>query len=1594
MLFPTSEREVGLRLPTGAPPPDLLPKDDGTVLGAAARQFNTITSVYNYANTRMGLADEPGHEPLDIIRGTKYEQNYLENFVKSRSSTETKQIMADIDQEEADKDRLAKSGWAGTVASMGMGILDPTLFIPIGVGAKVIKAGSIALRTGGSVAAASAVQAGIQESILYGTQQTRTGEEVALNISAATVMGGLLGAGAGALLGRAERKALAEMVERDRVDMTNEIAGQPAPLSAAAADTRELELRSFGLDKIPRLGKIFDKIPYLKRVVTGPTLRTFQKPFVSARRDMADLAETPLQFRGNVEGIATTQGPALDRQARMMIEGGKFQIADLTDRLYAKYRFGTEPEGYLGRQVAKVKGTIAAINAKPGDRMSPSQFREEVTRAMRRGDASEIPEVREAAETLRKLISNPIRDRAIAAKMFDEDVNVAKTAESHMLRVYNKDAMVAKRPEVQQDWADWLKGEQDHNAQLKNKLGWNIFYRDELSTKLRKLEARMETAQLRHGRVEMQLSERQMEATATERRFDTVEARQEEAQQSLNDIKEFISDLREQTNTPEIAKQIQTLEQEAKSLEGGMKAITEKDLASIDKAERQGVLTGPMRRVARIMTGTGAGVKGLEPFWKYVARLGGVKDTGGDLLSLLGEKVTAKGGKGGSKALFNPKGLQWDDLQQKLADSFKTLEAKGWGKEGTKPSEDFSDEIRQAIVDSRNGKEPEWFLLEKGNNTDDEFVVNMVNELDRMQTFGDLPEFKTMDDFAKFFSGHHTGMTEKDYDNIIASLDEGPASMDTRVAGLDVRAQAEMRSETIKVLRDSLTNARATRARALVKSGKADVRVDEAALGAARNMRRADILDKRSELASTQHSLLSAARQNLEDEIQALRVKAEEDLTAWRGKSSKEALYEMAAREEADRIRAMKQEAGVGNSKMERLTSADAAVDRAIKRIIDSDRDLTMQELHARSGEIIDRILGTPDGRLPYDAPSGGPRVGYTGEEAARRGSLAQREFMIPDERLDKHGLLENDVGDVLTRMLQTMVPDVLLTERYGDVDMTQAMRRLREDHEKLALGAKTEKERKSLKNQYDEAAGDMAGVRDRIRGVFGWDSDYGSRMAARGAQAIKSYDYLTNMGGVALSSLPDLAGTVVRHGLQSTMTNGWRPFLKAISRMDGDASAWKSARKQFQALGIAAETLLSTRVHAWQEINAAYRPRSKFERGLQSATEGFSVASGLTLWTDVVKTIAGMTAQTEALKAITASVAGRATKKQVTRLAEAGIDAQMAERINRHYTAEGGGEIIDGIPFANSATWTDQGAREAFEGALARDMDIAVITPGQEKPLWLSKPVAGVIGQYKSFIAASTERLLLAGLQQHDFQVLQGLLFSVALGMVSAKAYGIVADVPDPERPQDWVKEGIHRSGVLGWFEEGNSIAAKVTSGRADIFRVIGADKPQSRFQSRSILGALLGPTAGKIESIAALGGSMARADWSDSDTRRMRRLFAFQNLFYIRRIIDQAEKGFNRALDVPEATSAKQSYNQPTARPSTQMAAKKDGDLGSIMAALKAPRKLQTDMAGKVTGVAGAELPEVASDPRLQELLETLRKPKKFTTDADGNVTGVSVA
>lgn len=645
---------------------------------------------------------------------------------------------------------------------------------------------------------------------------------------------------------------------------------------------------------------------------------------------------------------------------------------------------------------------------------------------------------------------------------------------------------------------------------------------------------------------------------------------------------------------------------------------------------------------------------------------------------------------------------------------------------------------------------------------------------------------------------------------------------------------------------------------------------------------------RKAELDDMEREFVRLAREH-----ENVRASLEREIDGWGGDSTKDAKRALKRRAELEAERQAKMDAGEYKGKGGRMTSADAAVDAAVKRIMNSDRDLTPEDLRNRAYEIIDRIISSPNGRLPYETASTvkfGERVPTTDV----RGPLAAREFMIPDELVED--FLDSNAERIAATYLHTMVPDVLVTERFGDVTATEAFRRINDEANRKIEAATSDTERARIGQERDRVIDDVGGVLQRVRGLYALPADELMRNVGRVSRAVRTYNILTDMGGVVLNSLSELSGPIFRFGFQKVFGEAWVPFFASLRNPE---HGYRAAGRQYRAAGIAADIHLNTRLSTLGDVVEEFRPESRLERTLSAGANMMQLINLQAPWTDMGKTMASVVAGNEILRATKAVAAGTQTEKQLAMLAESNIDRATAATIWREF--EKTGEIRDGIHLPNTADWRSRGAREAFEAAVAREADIAIVTPGQEKPFWLSRPIGALIGQYKTFTAGATERVLIANLQRSDARALSGLMAAVTGGMLSYAAYSLASNRPLSDNPADWVREGISRSGVLGWLEEANTFSSKFTGNRLDMYRLIGSDRPLSKYSSRSALGQMLGPTAGKIEGLIggmshALGGQ-----WGAADSTALRRIVPFQNLIGLRLALDQVERGVNEALGVP---------------------------------------------------------------------------------------------
>ena len=1429
-------------------------------LGAAFRLENTVSNVVSMMN-RPIYAPEPGFNPIAAVRGTKYERDHLESFLTVQSAPEMRDVMARIDREEADRRTLEDAGGWGVAAGILAGTLDPLVFLPVGGAVRSVRGGYSAARSAGAVGAASALQAGVSELALQAAQETRSGAESAVAIGTAGILGGLIGGGAAALLTRAERQALEGLVDQDRRLISEIVEGSPslpASAGAAATDQRQLKLVGYGLDKIPGVSALVEKM--------SPTLRVFSSDNVSAKRAMADLAETALRFEDNERGITTSfNGPPVSRLVQAQKIGMQLEAAETLKEAFTVYRFG---QADVSAPIAR-----AAIDDLRGSveegKLSFNDFKREVTTALFSGDTHAIPQVEQAAKSIRANILEPIRQKAIDLKLLDPDA-APKGDPSWFARVWNREKLTERRPDAVKRFADWLEGEQTRKASAQERLSVISDELEAVDTARARLEAQVQRLEAATQKLEGQIAERTVEARRASARTDVLAERRALLAEEQSEIEEFITAMRAEVRDPALRERIAKLERDFRAMrrQDERARVSDADLERIDREEAAGALSDRVGKIAAdIVLGNRRPVK--EPsFLHWIARQGGIAPGQGDLLSIMGATNVVPG-------LISKRGKPLDWWGEKLSEEFRLRD-------------DWTEASMLDLIDEASrGRQPGFWIESMSPQQvaaidATRFAASLEEAMDRA---GFTP--KSRQDVAAFLRGEDApARTLDDLDRALADMEGSAIPPSVRLEGVEgelTLAREEIASARAAVQRGLAGRQSAAKRAARVEGGQAEADIaDRTSRG------RLGILGDRRSSAMTRRELLDEAIR-LQDAAEAeIMTRVERELQEWGGKSASEALSAIKARDKAAIDRA---------PDAPRLASADKPMMKAVARILDSDRSLSRQELEARANEIVDRILGTPDGRLPYDAASGGPRMGVTPETGEMRGSLRSRDFAIPTALV--RDLIEDDPEHILATLSRTVLPDMALVERFGDVDMTLQQKQIMEEAAaKSAAAGNDAKAQNRIKKERDRLLEDLTATRDRIRGTYGFSQDATGRNIARFASLAKNVNVVTDLGTSTLNSMGDAAGVLLRHGFVNTFRDGWAPFF---SRMLSSAPAGASDMRQLRAMKIAVETQLNLRQHSVADIAENYRPGTRWERAVQWAADKSQIVNGQSFWTDWTKSIAATVGSAEMLRATERVALGKASGKDIAKLAEAGIDDAMARRIHKAF-ADGGGQKIDGARLPNTGDWKDRGAARAFESALQREVDIAVVTPGFEKPLWMSRPIASMLGQFKAFVAAANERMLIANLQRSDWNTLQGLFASVALGMLSYRLYTAVSGQKASERPQDWVKEGISRSGVLGWFDEINATASKFTRGQADAFRLIGADKPLTRMQSRGILGTLAGPTAGKLEKLAQIGGAASTGEWTASDTTAVRRLMPFQNLFMIRRLLDEVEKGANASFGVPE--------------------------------------------------------------------------------------------
>lgn len=651
----------------------------------------------------------------------------------------------------------------------------------------------------------------------------------------------------------------------------------------------------------------------------------------------------------------------------------------------------------------------------------------------------------------------------------------------------------------------------------------------------------------------------------------------------------------------------------------------------------------------------------------------------------------------------------------------------------------------------------------------------------------------------------------------------------------------------------------------------------------------------------------------------------------------------------------------------EKLKTADPQIAKDEARSIRNARQRKIDEFMEQATKKGAEQLDTPEGaplkfgfaekaqeiatKLANSITGASGRMGHLDTLTGERGAGLARYLNLPYEIKKKY--LERDIEKVVSIYTRSMGPDIEMYRATGAVngDGPHGLQAVRADLDRYSRYLQTrtrtkpdlvkedgtvvpqgkevtpamrEKDLAEFERQSAHHMNDLRVVIDRLRNVRGIPNNPDA-WGYRAGRAMLNWNVSTMMGTAFLTSVPDASRSVMAHGLLSTFRDGYAPFVKGmISRNTTDLAKKTNIQRELKLMGIGIDTWLGSRAHAMLDIFDTYSRTTKPERMLEWTARMTPRVAMFGQWTDVMQSIAGAATMARLVRGLQDINLGRADADTIRYLATTGIDEKTARRIWKQMETPLGGtkyadwrklndpsgdKKYDDLVLPNTESWTDAGAIRAFGAAMHREVNRIIVAPGVGKPNWADESMAGrLMFQFRSFTFASTQKMLLSGLQQRDmalFNVVQGTMFSLALGSLSYYLYGLTVGGPTKDKMLDadwrtWADQAIYRSGMLGAFGEAQTIGGELPVLRPYLYF---SDHDLAGRRPEGVLEAALGPSYSKAGTIATVAAGFDEP--TQGTIKQMKQLVPWQNVWYLRHGLDQITQGASKAAGLPEKRS-----------------------------------------------------------------------------------------
>lgn len=483
-------------------------------------------------------------------------------------------------------------------------------------------------------------------------------------------------------------------------------------------------------------------------------------------------------------------------------------------------------------------------------------------------------------------------------------------------------------------------------------------------------------------------------------------------------------------------------------------------------------------------------------------------------------------------------------------------------------------------------------------------------------------------------------------------------------------------------------------------------------------------------------------------------------------------------------------------------------------------------------------------------------------------GSSWQRTLNLPDNMMRDY--LESDANYVLQRHIREASPDIELTRVFGNRNLESQLKAIQDEYDEL-MRARPQEQAKLAKARENDIR-DINAMRDRLVGTYGMPDDPSS-FFVRAGRAMRNVNFVTKLGGMTVSAIPDLA--------RGVMVNGFSKTMKGYGALISRSPAFAANKSEMKKMGVMVETVLNSRSRLMADLVDSSTRTNAAEAGLDRVTDVFGKLTLMGQYNDINKAINGMVTADSILSGAAPA----------SRIAKLGISPATAARISEQFRKHG--EVLDGWHIGNFEKWDDDYAAGVFQSAVLKDTNNIIITPGVgDTPLWASSPIGRTVFQFRSFTTASYNRATIGGLSEGTAQFYYGTAFQIALG---ALTYALKQSANGKEvdwTPQKLALEGIDRSGILGPLMEYNNMAEKATGGMFGLGPLLGTGT-QSRYASRGFIGSALGPTFGLLDTVTDVTAGVLNGDAGDRVLHSVRTLLPGNNLFWIAPLINQVDPG-----------------------------------------------------------------------------------------------------